>query len=54
MISERDLRARAEWGLRDDVVEKDYVLGWVPTGIGTKPALRDSWTLWAQHFQGSR
>ncbi len=44
MISERDLRARvAEWGLRDDVVEKDYVLGWVLAGIGTEPALRDGW-----------
>ena len=44
MISERDLRARvAEWALRDDVVEKDYVLGWVLAGIGTEPALRDGW-----------
>lgn len=44
MISERDLRARvAEWSLRDDVVEKDYVLGWVLAGIGTEPALRDGW-----------
>ena len=42
MINQRDLRARAaEWGLRDDVVEKDYVLGWVLAGIGTEPALRD-------------
>lgn len=44
MITERDLRARvAEWGLRDDVVEKDYVLGWVLAGIGTEPTLRDGW-----------
>lgn len=44
MIGERDLRARvAEWALRDDVVEKDYVLGWVLAGIGTEPALRDGW-----------
>ena len=44
MISARDLRARvAEWGLREDVVEKDYVLGWVLAGIGTEPALRDLW-----------
>lgn len=44
MISQGDLRARvAEWGLRDDVVEKDYVLGWVLAGIGTEPALRDGW-----------
>ena len=44
MISERDPRARAaEWALREDVVEKDYVLGWVLAGIGTEPALRDGW-----------
>lgn len=44
MINERDLHARvAEWGFRDDVVEKDYVLGWVLAGIGTEPALRDGW-----------
>lgn len=44
MISERDLRDRVpEWGLRDDVVEKDYVLGWILAGIGTEPVLRDGW-----------
>ncbi len=44
MINQRDLRARAiEWAIRDDVVEKDYVLGWVLAGIGTEPALRDGW-----------
>jgi hypothetical protein len=38
VISERDLHDRvAEWGLRDDVVEKDYVLGWILAGIGTEP-----------------
>ena len=38
MISGSDLRARVdEWDLREDVVEKDYVLGWVLGGIGTKP-----------------
>lgn len=44
MISRRDLQARAaEWGLREDVVEKDYVLGWVLWGIGSEPAVRDLW-----------
>ena len=44
MISERDLRDRvAEWKLRDDVVEKDYVLGWVLAGVGSEPVLRDGW-----------
>ncbi len=44
MITTRDLRDRvAEWALRDDVVEKDYVLGWVLSGVGSEPALRDGW-----------
>lgn len=32
-----------EWGLREDVVEKDYVLGWLLWGIGSEPMLRDAW-----------
>lgn len=32
-----------EWGLREDVVEKDYVLGWILWGIGSEPALREYW-----------
>ena len=44
MITERDLRAHAaEWARRDDVVEKDYVLGWILAGTGTEPALSDGW-----------
>lgn len=44
MISRLDLEARVrEWGLREDVVEKDYVLGWLLWGIGSEPALADSW-----------
>ena len=44
MIHQRDLRARAaEWALREDVVEKNYVLGSVLAGIGTEPKLRDGW-----------
>ena len=31
------------WGLREDVVEKDYVLGWVLCGIGTDPQLNRTW-----------
>ncbi len=43
MIEHRDIRARAEeWDLREDVVEKDYVLGWVLWGIGSEPALTDT------------
>lgn len=33
----------SEWGLREDVVEKDYVLGWVLWGIGTDPTLSNAW-----------
>ncbi|MBI4311651.1 MAG: nucleotidyl transferase AbiEii/AbiGii toxin family protein [Chloroflexi bacterium] len=32
-----------EWGLREDVVEKDYVIGWVLWGIGADPRLSASW-----------
>lgn len=30
-------------GLTEEVVEKDYVLGWLLWGIGSQPALRDHW-----------
>jgi len=39
MISRFDLDQRVrEWGLRDDVVEKDYVIGWLLWGIGRNGA----------------
>ena len=37
-----DERVR-EWGLREDVVEKDYVLGWLLWGIAAHPELGKSW-----------
>jgi hypothetical protein len=44
LIPRTALQARAkEWGLAEEVVEKDYVLGWLLWGIGTQPALRDKW-----------
>ncbi len=44
MISRADINDRVRrWELREDVVEKDYVLGWVLWGIGTEPRLRDTW-----------
>lgn len=44
MISRAALQARArEWGLTEEVVEKDYVLGWLLWGIGSHAALRDDW-----------
>jgi len=40
VISALDIRERAtEWGLSPDVVEKDYVLGWILAGIGADPVL---------------
>ena len=44
MIGRADIddRVRA-WGLREDVVEKDYVLGWVLWGIGGDPLLGRTW-----------
>jgi predicted nucleotidyltransferase component of viral defense system len=44
MISRFDIEQRVrEWGLREDVVEKDYVIGWVLWGIGRQSVLRDHW-----------
>ncbi|MBA2382320.1 MAG: nucleotidyl transferase AbiEii/AbiGii toxin family protein [Chloroflexi bacterium] len=44
MIIRAELQARVrEWGLTEEVVEKDYVLGWLLWGVGTHPALRDAW-----------
>jgi predicted nucleotidyltransferase component of viral defense system len=44
MISRTDLNERVrEWGLREDVVEKDYVIGWLLSGIGSHPGLSASW-----------
>ncbi len=44
MIGRADLVARVrEWGLREDVVEKDYVLGWLLWGIAEHPILGNAW-----------
>jgi len=44
MIQRAALQARAsEWGLTEEVVEKDYVLGWLLWGIGSHPGLQDDW-----------
>ncbi len=44
MISIQELKNLVfEWGLRDDVIEKDYVVGWLLWGIGTDPDLRRQW-----------
>ena len=44
MITRADIVQRvAEWGLREETVEKDYVLGWVLWGIGSHPRLSTQW-----------
>ena len=44
MIDGREILASAgNLGLRPNVVEKDYVLGWLLAGIFNHPALKDSW-----------
>jgi len=44
MISRTELNERVrEWGLREDIVEKDYVIGWLLWGIGSDPKLSVSW-----------
>ena len=37
------LALRGEWNLRDDVIEKDYVLGWMLAAIAQQPELTDTW-----------
>lgn len=44
MISRTELVERVqEWGLREDVVEKDYVIGWLLWGIGADSKLSVGW-----------
>lgn len=42
MINPVDIKESArEWGLRPDVVEKDYVLGWILAGISHHPIVKN-------------
>lgn len=44
MISHEEIKNLVtEWGLREDVIEKDYVIGWVLWGIGADPDLSRHW-----------
>lgn len=44
MIPVAEVRAlQAEWRLREEVIEKDYVLGWLLAAIAANPALRSTW-----------
>ena len=37
------LALRGEWSLSEEIIEKDYVLGWLLAGIAAEPALRNLW-----------
>jgi len=44
VIPAAEVRAlRAEWQLRDDVIEKDYALGWILAGIAADEELSTTW-----------
>jgi len=44
VIPQRELAAlRAEWSLDQNVIEKDYVLGWLLSGIAENPELSRTW-----------
>jgi hypothetical protein len=44
MIQHSEIKnLETEWGLREDVIEKDYVISWLLWGIGSHPVLRDAW-----------
>ena len=44
MITRLDINERVrEWGLREDIIEKDHALGWLLWGIGTEPQLANKW-----------
>ncbi len=44
MITHQEIKnLEFEWRLREDVIEKDYVIGWVLWGIGNDPELGASW-----------
>jgi hypothetical protein len=44
MISKVALEERVrEWSLREDVIEKEYVLGWLLWCIGSDPRLSTTW-----------
>ena len=46
MITKQEVLERArEWNLRPEVVEKDYVLGWLLSATTQLPAISDQWVL---------
>ena len=44
MISHQEIKNLVtEWGLREDVIEKDYVIGWLLWGLGSDPDIKNLW-----------
>lgn len=44
MITHQEIKNLVtEWRLREDIIEKDYVIGWVLWGIGSDPDLSTHW-----------
>jgi len=44
MITHQEIKNLVtEWGLRESIIEKDYVIGWVLWGIGSDPELSTYW-----------
>lgn len=44
MITHEDVRNLvSEWSLREDIIEKDYVIGWILWGIGSDPDIANKW-----------
>jgi predicted nucleotidyltransferase component of viral defense system len=44
MITHEEIRNLVvEWSIREDVIEKDYVIGWVLWGIGQDKDLKNKW-----------
>ena len=44
LISHEEIKGLvSEWGLREDAIEKDYVIGWVLWGISTSDEIKKSW-----------
>jgi len=44
MITKTEILDRVkEWGLREDIIEKDYVLSWLLFGIGRNNSLKETW-----------
>lgn len=38
MITHQEIKnLEIEWGIREDIIEKDFVIGWILWGVGTDP-----------------